>query len=168
MPDHLPSPEAVFAVVVLVALGAFRIIRWFQKAASSPDPWGPEVEAALQREDTLPLCPHCLAPQQQETWFCGECGNSIGKYNNLNPYLYAFSLGDLFRNATAGWVCPRPLVITGFLLLSVWVFVSQGFGSIGSVGLAFTYWALFWWLFFRNRNRIPVENAPPDIAGPAP
>ena len=152
MPDDLPSPEAVFAIVVLVALGAFQLIRWLRKAASSPDPWSQEVEEALQKEDALPLCPHCLAPQEQETWFCGECGNSIGPYNNLNPYLYIFSLGDLFRRGVTEHVRRSPLVVVGFLLLSLSEYI--------------IFAPYYWFLFFRNLKRHPAEGDPVKVTDP--
>jgi hypothetical protein len=102
MTNPVLSSEATLALTVVVVLGGVGFARWFWRPASSPDPWGREVEDALEREEALPLCPHCLAPQERETWFCAECGSSIGKYNNVDPYLYVFSLGDFFRNLFAG------------------------------------------------------------------
>jgi hypothetical protein len=146
MLDDSPSPETVFAIAVLAALVAFRIVRWFQQAIPSPDPWSQEVQDALQRDDTLPLCPQCLAPQPQETWFCAECGQSIGPYNNLNPYLYIFSLGDLFRSGVTGRLRRGPLVVLGFLLLSLSEYI--------------IFAPYYWFLFFRNLKRNRAERGP--------
>jgi hypothetical protein len=160
MPDKLPSPETVFAIVVLLALAAFRLVRWLRREASSPDPWGKEVDEALRREDTLPLCPHCLAPQERETWFCEECGSSIGAYNNLNPYLYAFSLGDLFRNGATGWARPRPLVVLGFVLLLPWgLFIWLQVSSIVFQVVGLACWLLYSIVFFRGLGAIPTRDA---------
>jgi len=167
MPNDLPSPEMVFAVMVLLALVAFRFLRWLQKEATSPDPWDKEVEEAVRRDDALPLCPHCLAPQEQETWFCAECGNSIGAYNNLNPYLFAFSVGDLFRNGTTGWARPRPLVTVGFLLLLPWAyFVWVQPYSVVLVAVGLACWALFWILFFSELGGAAAGAQPPGRIRP--
>lgn len=169
MPDETPRPEVMFAVVAVLTFTVIRLVRWIRQAAPQPDPWDKEVEDAVQAEDAVPLCPHCLAPQEPETWFCAECGCSVGRYNNVNPYLFAFSLGDLFRNGTAGRICPRPLVITGFLLLSLWaylVFWRIYFTAIPTLLVALTYWGVFWFLFLRNPRRPSAGSE--EVGPPTP
>jgi len=153
MPDEAPRPEVMFAVVVVLAFAVVRLVRWIQQAAPQPDPWDKEIEEAVQAEDAVSLCPHCLAPQESETWFCAECGCSIGPYNNLNPYLYLFSVGDLFRAGVSGRVRRSPLVVAGFVVFSL---------------LEYTLFAPFYWfLFFRNLRRQRAESGETNPPVPA-
>ncbi len=181
MPDTPPSSGAVIAALAVVALVVVLIIRWIRRAAPRPDPWGEEIERAVQEEDAVPLCPHCLAPQESDTWFCPACGSSIGPYNNVNPYLYAFSLGDLFRNGTTGWAAARPLVILGFLLLSFWACLAYALPSLQAIIsdpvlviywgpglLVLAYWGLFWRLFFHHQRDEPPERGQPAPPASAP
>jgi len=170
MPDDAPRPEVMIAVIAVLVFAVVRLVRWIQQAAPRPDPWDKEIEEAVQAEDAVPLCPHCLAPQAPETWFCAECGSSVGLYNNVNPYLYAFSVGDLFRNGTTGWVCPRPLVIIGFLLLSFWAYIVFGlinFTDIPTLIVMLVYWGVFWRLFMRNLRRPRAANEEANSPPPA-
>ncbi len=181
MPDTPPSSGAVIAALAVVALVVVLIIRWIRRAVPRPDPWGEEIERAVQEEDAVPLCPHCLAPQESDTWFCPACGSSIGPYNNVNPYLYAFSLGDLFRNGTTGWAAARPLVILGFLLLSFWACLAYALPSLQAIIsdpvlviywgpglLVLAYWGLFWRLFFHHQRDEPPERGQPAPPASAP
>ena len=137
---------ALAAVLVFAVAWA---VRWIRGAIPAPDPWSEEVEQAVQAKDAVPLCPHCLAPQSPETWFCAECGCSIGPYNNLNPYLYLFSVGDLFRTGVSRRVRRTPFVVVGFLVL-----------SLAEYTVIAPY---YWFFFFRNlrRQRAGGEGANP-------
>jgi len=153
MPDDAPRPEVMIVVMAVLVFALVRLVRWIQRAAPRPDPWDKEIEEAVQAEDAVPLCPHCLAPQEPETWFCAECGCSVGPYNNVNPYLYLFSLGDLFRAGVFGRVRRSPSVVVGFLLLSL---------------AAYTIFApYYWYLFFQNLRRRSAGEEEPDPPAPA-
>jgi len=168
MPDEAPRPEVIIAVVAVLVFAVVRLVQGIQRAVPRPDPWDKEIEEAIQADDAVPLCPHCLAPQESETWFCAECGCSVGRYNNVNPYLYAFSLGDLFRNGTTGRVRPRPLVIIGFIMLSFWVCVgvSVQVTAIPIFLAVLAYWVVFWFRFFRNLP--PPQAGSEEVEPPTP
>ena len=88
-----------FVFLVLTVLVLYRLWLWLQETTVSPEPWGTEVDATLQGPEAVPVCLHCLAPQDQEGWFCRQCGSTVGQYNNYSPYLYIFSLGEALRAA---------------------------------------------------------------------
>ena len=139
----------MIAVAAVLGCVVLLVVRWIREVVPPPNPWDEEVERAVQAEDAVPLCPHCLAPQEPETWFCAGCGCSVGPYNNLNPYLYLFSVGDLFRTGVSGPVRRSPFVVVGFLVL-----------SLAEYMIVAPY---YWFLFFRNLRR---QRAGSDEAGP--
>ena len=74
-------------LAVLVILGAFglavyRFILWIMEAPRTVEPWGDEAEKAVNDEEAVPLCHHCLTPQAHNGWFCPECGAIVGPYCN--------------------------------------------------------------------------------------
>ena len=108
-----------FAIAVIVGLALYRILLWLMEAARTADPWGPEVKEALDKPDALPLCPHCLAPQDHNGWFCPECGSTVGRYSNYLPNVYIFSIGEAFRRGISERVRPRSLIVIGYALVSL-------------------------------------------------
>jgi hypothetical protein len=147
------SNEYWIGIVAIVAIGgwlAFRLLqRWFS-APVSPDPWGPEVADALDQPDATAVCPHCQCPSERTRWFCPECGRAVGDYNNLNPYLYLFSMGEVLREGTTGRVRKSWLTIVGFVFLSL---------------IEYTLLApVYWFLLFRNLSR--QRGPQPPVEGP--
>lgn len=142
---------ALWATVGLLGWLAIRALRKFLAKPASPDPWGPEVSAALEQADATPICPHCQCPHEATRWFCPECGRAVGDYNNVNPYLYLFSLGEVLREGTSGRVRKSWLTIAGFLVLS----------AVEYLVLA----PIYWFFLFRNLSHqapeSPVSDAPP-------
>ncbi len=61
---------SVFFVVALLIL--CRLWVWFQETKLAPEPWGTELEHAVHGPEAVPVCPHCLAPQEHDGWFCPE------------------------------------------------------------------------------------------------
>lgn len=84
----------------------------------TPDPWGPEVEQAIQEPDAMPVCVRCFTPQEYHQWFCPECGSAAGPFNNSMPFVMLFSEGEVFRNAVEDKIKPTWLTVSGYVLLS--------------------------------------------------
>lgn len=144
------SETAIFVLGATVVLGivTVRLLKaWFAKPAT-PDPWGPEIAAALEQPDATPVCPHCQCPHEATRWFCAECGRSVGDYNNLNPYLYLFALGEVLREGTSGRVRKSWLTVTGYLVLSL----------IEYAVLA----PIYWFFLFRNLSRQSGPGSSPE------
>ena len=108
-----------FAVGGLALFAFWRLIVWVREAPVRPDPWDGEVEQKLSDPETPENCPHCSTPQKPGAWFCDYCGRAVGPYNNWMPYVQIFSEGEVFRNGVAGRFRNRPLVLTGFILISL-------------------------------------------------
>lgn len=134
--EGLVALAGIAVVIILVAAKVFH--RWWS-VKPKPDPWGAEVDAALENPEVLPVCFHCSAPHTETAWFCPECGAAVGEYNNWNPYLYIFSLGEVLRAGTFG-KCQRSwFVMLGYLILSL---------------AEYTIFApVYWLLLFRNSSR---------------
>jgi prepilin signal peptidase PulO-like enzyme (type II secretory pathway) len=113
--------ETVGALAILglmgLAIGAF--CRWLLACPRTPDPWGAEVEQELEGEDAVPVCPHCLAPQQHNGWFCPECGSTTGQYSNYLPYVYIFSMGEAARAGVQRRSRWTPLLVAGYVLIAI-------------------------------------------------
>ncbi|HEU5072347.1 MAG TPA: zinc ribbon domain-containing protein [Verrucomicrobiae bacterium] len=144
----MTSPELQVGITVVIGLllwlGVQAFKAWLTRPAA-PDPWGPDVAKAMEQPDATPICPHCQSPHAAQSWFCPECGRVVGDYNNLNPYLYLFSLGEVLREGTTGHVRKSWLTVAGFLLLSL----------IEYLVLA----PIYWFFFFRNLSQEPDVGA---------
>ena len=146
----------MIGVLVAIGIGGVILVRafkiWFAKPAT-PDPWGPEVTAAMDEPNATAVCPHCQCPHEVTSWFCSECGRSVGDYNNLNPYLYLFSLGEVLREGTSGRLRKSWLTVAGFIFLSLIEYV--------------VFAPIYWFFLFRNLSRQnpdgPASQAPPVI-----
>lgn len=120
------SAETSLACLVLagiVAVAAGRLLfRWFQTPVH-PDPWETEAETLGDPATAQPLCLHCLQPHPGQAWFCPHCAAPVGEYNNYNPYLYIFSVGELLRTGTSGRYRRNWFTVAGFAVLGVTEFV---------------------------------------------
>ena len=127
-------------VLVILGIGAaalYRLWIWLREAPCTPDPWGPEVGGALEDPESLPLCPHCLTPQEHIGWFCPECGSTVGQYSNCLPAVYIFSIGEAFRRGITERIRCNLLLITGYVLVTLsyfsllapiaWIFLFNNF-----------------------------------------
>ncbi len=138
----------IFLAVLVIAI--YRIIGWVMEAPRTADPWGPEIDELLDREETLPLCDNCLAPQEHNGWFCPECGCTVGPYCNYLPYVYLFSQGELLRSGTTQPIRKKtPIILFGYLLSPCIVPL-----------LAPVYWVVL----LINYNRSPGAEAGPPAA----
>jgi len=111
-----------FAVVGLAFAILWRFVVWVREAPTTPDPWDAEVEQKLSEPEAVEVCPHCFTEQPPTAWFCAGCGSAVGPYNNLMPYVQVFSEGEVFRNGTSGRFRNRPLILTGYFLMTLGTF----------------------------------------------
>jgi hypothetical protein len=141
-----PNERALTALVLLAICGLalWRFILWLREANSTPDPWGEDVQHAIEQEDALPLCPHCLSPQDHNGWFCPECGSTVGPYANYMPYIYLFSQGEVLRAGVTARFRHSPLIITGYILLVL---------AILPIAAPF-----YWFFLFKNLSREQETN----------
>jgi ribosomal protein L40E len=144
----------VSCVCLLIAFGFVRVLaKWIQDAPATPDPWGRETQEAVDSPDLPEVCHHCSASNEPTAWFCGHCGSAIGPYNNLMPYVNAFSQGEVFRNGVCERMRANPLILVGYVLVSL-----EGY-------LVFA--PLYWFFLARNlfRTRPPESEDPESPAG---
>jgi hypothetical protein len=131
-------------VGILAAVGLFLglmwcFVNWLRNTPRKPDPWGAEIEKTLHEPDAVEVCHRCFAPRNPEGWFCEHCGSSVGPYNNLMPFIYVFSQGEVLRNGVNDKIRASPLIVTGYLLMS---------------SSAYTIFApVYWVAFFKNLKR---------------
>jgi hypothetical protein len=136
-----PNERALTALVLLAICGLalYRFILWLRETRCTPDPWSDEVQHTLEQDDALPLCPHCLSPQNHNGWFCPECGSTVGPYANYMPYVYLFSQGEVLRAGVTDRFRQSPLIIIGFILLVL---------AILPIAAPF-----YWFFLFKNLSR---------------
>ena len=138
---------AGLGVGFLVIAGLWRLIAWVREAPQKPDPWDPETAHRLEEPEAVEICHRCFAQQPPNAWFCEHCGSAVGPYNNMMPYLNAFSEGEVLRNGAADRLRTNPLIITGYLLFSLSTYV--------------VFAPIFWFFLFQNLKRPRQEN--PDL-----
>lgn len=146
-------PENEHILTVLLILGfcavvAYRLILWVINAPRTPDPWDKDIEEAVNREDAVVLCHHCLTPQEHNGWFCPNCGATVGPYCNYMPYVYVFSQGEVLRAGVTERLRRNPLITIGFVLFSISIFAIAA--------------PVYWFFLFRNLRR----NAEAQPEGP--
>jgi hypothetical protein len=62
---YLQTPEGTILALAIVGLimgAVYGFFRWVFACPRTPDPWGADVEQAVEREEAVPVCPHCLTP----------------------------------------------------------------------------------------------------------
>lgn len=114
-----------------------------------PNPWSPEIEAAVRERTAVPLCHNCLHPQEGHRWLCSHCGFPCGEYVVLMPYLSNFVIGEVLRQGVMGSPERRPGVQLFLVLFSL---------------LQYTIFAPFYWFWMVRRalgKPICVERREP-------
>ncbi|MBI3880389.1 MAG: zinc ribbon domain-containing protein [Verrucomicrobia bacterium] len=117
-----PQPmvsEVGFAVIVVLAVMIYLVVRWFRQGVPPPDPWEQAGETSPLNDDTPMACHRCSTPQAPGANFCPQCGAAVGPYNNWMPFEQIFSEGEVLRNGTTQRMPPTPLIIIGYVLLSL-------------------------------------------------
>jgi hypothetical protein len=144
--------QELVALVILAILGVaiYQLVQWLKEAKRTADPWGDEIGKALDEDDAVPLCHHCLTPQQHNGWFCPECGATVGPYCNYLPFVYIFSQGEVVRAGVTEHIRRSPLIVIGLVLLSLTMFA-----------LAAPFYWFFLFKHLRQEDSAAVEAAPP-------
>jgi hypothetical protein len=111
-----------------------RVRRWWN--APLIYPWSDELNEEVRGKTSAFLCHRCFTPQEHPGWFCPECGAATGPYNNMLPFVYIFSVGEVFRNGVACKKKPAAFVTAGYLFLSIFEYLiffrSTGIVSLGT------------------------------------
>ena len=141
LPEDPATRGGILAIVILLCIGLWRLIRWLLSGTPLPDPWSDEVAAEIAKDDAVPLCHRCLAPHESSVDFCPDCGAPVGPYTNLLPYPYLFSIGHTLRIGASGDFRRSPLTIAGFFCLGIveyalfapvyWFILLKGLSSHG-------------------------------------
>ena len=145
------NEQVVTALVILGVFGmaVYRLVLWIMQAPRTGDPWGKETEEAINQQEAVPVCLHCLTPQEHNGWFCPECGATVGPYCNYMPYIYIFSQGEVLRSGVTERIRRSRFIILGFVLF-----------SLGMVAVAAP---IYWFFLFKNlrRSNVEVMETPP-------
>lgn len=139
---------AVLAIVGLLGVAVWRLVRWLIQAKPTPDPWDETIAAEIAKDDATPLCHHCLCPHSDSTDFCPECGTPVGQYTNWLPFPQLFSIGHVLRTGTSGEFKRTPLTILGFMLFSFAEYM--------------LFAPIYWIVFLRKMFRHPSIETPPE------
>ena len=69
------------------------------------------------QENSVPVCPHCLAPLGQFDHFCPKCGGPVSAHATIDPMGQVHSLGWMYGKAGNA---PRGIVVIGVWLVIGW------------------------------------------------
>ncbi len=142
-----------------LAVGFFwRLIVWVRDAPVTPDPWNAVTEEKLSAPETEQACHHCSTPQNNTSWFCPHCGTAVGPYNNLMPYIFIFSEGEVLRNSLNHHFRNRPLIMIGYVLVAL--------GMTPILTYTYLHVAVYWpfpiFLILLFKNLLGVEKQKTD------
>ncbi len=133
-------------ILGILGLAVYRAVVWLMEGKRTPDPWGPEIQNAIDNPEAAPLCHHCLTPQTHDGWFCPECGSMVGRYGNYLPNVYIFSVGEAFRRGITERIRWNGLVVAGYILATL-CFLS-------------IFAPVCWFFLFRNHGRNVAGEQP--------
>ena len=135
-PEHTIAMLAVVGITIAVAA---RLVRWLFAGPVTPDPWGEQISAQIDNFESMPVCHRCLTEHSSIAHFCPQCGAAVGGFNNVMPYEYVFSEGEVLRNGTMANVPLRFPIVAGYLLLSLSAYA--------------IFAPVYWFFLFRNLAR---------------
>lgn len=136
------------ALIVMGGFALWRALLWVRSSPVHPDPWDAVTQQAVEQPEAPEVCYHCATPLPPGSWFCEHCGRAVGPYNNLMPYVNAFSEGEVYRSGVLEHVRRSPLLIAGYLLISFSYLV---------------FAPIYWFLLFRNIfHHLPETAASPN------
>jgi hypothetical protein len=139
-----------FGLIAVAVLAIYRVYLWYKTGPVGPDPWGDEVEASLRSGEAIPLCTHCLEPQNHNGWFCPNCGAAEGPGSPLLVPVQMYYLGHAFRSATGAFAKRNPLILLGYALVAI--------AELSLLGVIYL-------LFFFARLGRPSQESPGTAAG---
>jgi hypothetical protein len=148
-----PGERALFGYVLvgIAVIALIALIRWLFSGSRKADPWDEQINASIDSPESEPTCHRCFHEHSELVHFCPHCGAAVGVCNNLLPFEYLFSEGEVLRNGTTLKTRRSVPVLGGYLLFSLAVY------SI----FAPVYW------FFLFRNVFAPEPAPLVLPPPA-
>jgi hypothetical protein len=120
--DNSEFVISVLAMAAMAILSLWRLLIWVRSSPVHPDPWDEATETAVRQDDAVLVCHHCLSEVPPGQWFCEHCNCAVGPYNNLMPFINAFSEGEVLRNGICNRVRVGFLTITGYAFLCVLYF----------------------------------------------
>ena len=137
------------AIGGFVLVGLWRLFVWIRDAPATPNPWSVEIEESLEQPDATPICHRFLTAYSNDSWFCEHCGNAVGPYNNLMPFVCVFSQGEILRNGVTDKLRANPLTIIGYLIYSLANY--------------FIFAPIYWFFFFKNLKRLKQLPKDDDV-----
>jgi hypothetical protein len=150
------SNEQIIAVLVILGfcgVAFYRFVVWVTQPSRTVDPWGKETQDAVNQAGAVPLCHHCLTPQEHNGWFCPECGATVGPYCNYMPYLYVFSQGEVLRAGVTERFRRSRFITIGFVLFSL---------SMCAIAAP-----IYWFFLFRNLRRSDGRRPESPVLSPS-
>ena len=150
-----PKPDsgfeiALFAAIVVAIFGVRLLARSARDRQPEPDPWEGQLETAPDGEPEMALCHRCLTPHEELVDFCPKCGAAVGRYTNLLPFPYIYSIGHTLRIGTDGEFKRSPLTVFGFILV-----------GCAEYGLFAPFYLLRLWLGPQTKSAPISREAPP-------
>jgi hypothetical protein len=153
----MPAPESQIigiGLLTVTVLSSVVFFRWLFAGPRSKDPWGEQISTDVESPEATPVCHRCLSEHDSLVHFCPRCGAAVGECNNVLPFEQLFSEGEVFRNGTSHHLPRRPLIVSGYVLLSL---------------AAYSIFApVYLYFFFRNllqtREPAPLEPLEPESA----
>ena len=134
------------ALAVLAGFAFWRLLVWIRNSPVHPDPWDDTAAQAMEQPEASEVCHHCSTPLSPGGWFCNYCGRAVGPYNNLMPWVNAFSEGEVYRSGVLEHVRRSPFLISGYLLISLSYLI-----------FAPVYWALLFKNIFHHSPEATVS-----------
>ena len=98
------------------ALG--RVIQAWWLSLNTPNPWPDELDEQVHAIDALPVCHRCFLPFEyhSQSYFCTDCGASIGPFNNYLPLHRYYAVGEVMRSAVGPEAVLTIPCIIGYVL----------------------------------------------------
>ncbi len=140
---------ALLGILGICSVVVYRFVVWIMEAPRTIDPWGKEMDEAFNDRAAVPVCHHCLTPQEHNGWFCPECGATVGPYCNYMPYVYVFSQGEALRAGVTERIRRSWVIRVGYVLVSLGMFPPAA--------------PIYWFFLFKNLRRnqaLPPEPEP--------
>ena len=142
------EPEMIVGILAILAIcgmALYGLLAWVRRAPRSPDPWDEEIERNLREGNVVATCHKCSTPQPPGQWFCEHCGTAVGDYNNLMPYVYVFSEGEVFRGGVTERFRLNMLTLLGYVFVSFTRYL--------------VFAPIYWYFLFKNVRRIEIEKS---------